>query len=199
MRAVVRYRRLLFSTVFVLGLRALGHVVSKRDADALIHFWRYAGYLMGIRLELLPVDFDEACQLVYLSATTQPPGDEDSRKLAAALLSVPSSRDLSPALRQMDIYWRAGFSRLMLGEREGDELGLPNHPLRWLVLPSVAWNFSTEVARILIPGAEKLIVRYRRERVERFVTESLEGLDPAYHPYAGRADGAATSQGGDSQ
>jgi len=177
---------LLFSTVFVLGLRALGHIITPGEADALIHFWRYVGYLMGIRLELLPHDFKEASQLIVLSGTTQPPGDEDSRKLAAALLSVPVSPDLPRALHRLDIHWRAGFSRLMLGEREADELGLPNHPLKWLILPSILWNFSTELMRLLIPGAGKLIARSRRARVQQVVDKSLEGIAPAYHPYPQR-------------
>lgn len=175
---------LLFSTVFVLGLRAYGHIITKREADALVHFWRYVGYLMGIRLDLLPRDFDEACLMMYLAGTTQPPGDEDSKKLAAALLSVPMDPDLSPLQQQIDIYKRAGFSRLLLGEREGDELGLPNHPLRWLILPTIVWNFSTELAGRVIPGVGEFIKRKRRARVKSFVERALAGEMPKYQPYA---------------
>lgn len=175
---------LLFSTVFVLGLRAYGHIITKREADALVHFWRYVGFLMGIRLDLLPKDFDDACQLVYLAGTTQPAGDEDSKKLAAALLSVPMDPDLSDWEKQIDIYKRAGFSRLMLGEREGDELGLPNHPLRWLILPTIAWNVSTELAGYLIPGVGEYIKRSRRAQVRSYVERALAGVAPKYEPYA---------------
>lgn len=177
---------LLFSTVFVLGLRVYGHIITKREADALVHFWRYVGYLMGIRLDLLPRDFDEACLLVYLSGTTQPAGDEDSKKLAAALLSVPMDPDLSDWQKQIDIYKRAGFSRLMLGEKEGDELGLPNHPLRWLILPTIAWNVSTELAGHLIPGVGEYIKRSRRSRVRAYVERALSGEMPKYQPYRTR-------------
>jgi hypothetical protein len=175
---------LLFSTVFVLGLRAYGHIITKREADALVHFWRYVGYLMGIRLDLLPKDFDEACVLTYLAGTTQPAGDEDSKKLAAALLSVPMDPSFSPWRKQIDIYKRAGFSRFLLGEREGDELGLPNHPLRWLILPTIAWNFSTELAGRFIPGVGEYIKKVRRARVRTLVELSLAGEMPNYQPYA---------------
>ncbi|MCA9714620.1 MAG: DUF2236 domain-containing protein, partial [Myxococcales bacterium] len=152
---------LLFSTVFVLGLRALGHLVTRREADALVHFWRYVGVIMGIRPELLPRDFPEACALVYLSGTTQPPGDEDSRKLAAALLDVPVNPDLPRPLIALDRRWRAAFSRLVLGEQEADELGLPRGPWRWVVAGTALWNLSTELARLLIPGVAPTLARRR--------------------------------------
>ncbi|MDI1476934.1 oxygenase MpaB family protein [Polyangium sp. y55x31] len=178
---------LLFSTVFVIGLRALGHIVTRREADALVHFWRYVGYLMGIRLDLLPRDFKEACSLVYLSGATQPPGDEDSKKLAAALLAVPVTPDLPRPLVYIDAQWRAGFSRLVLGNDEADELGLPNNPWKWLVFVSAAWNLATEIVRWL-PGGEALLVRIRRAKVRRNVERALEGKPPAYRPYPPRTE-----------
>ncbi|MDC3954702.1 oxygenase MpaB family protein [Polyangium jinanense] len=178
---------LLFSAVFVIGLRALGHIITRREADALVHFWRYVGYLMGIRLDMLPRDFEEACKLVYLSGSTQPPGDEDSRKLAAALLAVPVTPDLPRPLVYLDAQWRAGFSRLVLGNDEGDELGLPNNLWKFLVFVSAAWNFATELVRLL-PGGEALLIRIRRAKVRRNVERALEGKPPAYRPYPPRSE-----------
>ncbi|MDC0746598.1 oxygenase MpaB family protein [Polyangium mundeleinium] len=179
---------LLFSSVFVIGLRTLGHLITRREADALVHFWRYVGYLMGVRLDLLPHDFKEACALVYLSAATQPGGDEDSRKLAAALLAVPVEPDRPRPLVYIDAQWRAGFSRLVLGDDAGDELGLPNNAWKWLVLGSTAWNFATELVRLLLPGGNALFTRIRRARVRRNVERALDGKPPAYRPYPPRSE-----------
>jgi hypothetical protein len=183
---------LLFSTVYVLGLRALGHIVTKREADALVHFWRYVGFLMGVRLELLPRDFEEARALVYISGASQPPGDEDSKKLATALLSVPVDRDRSPFWNEIDVQIRAGFSRLFLGDREADELGLPNSAWKWVVPLISAWNFGTEIARIVLPGASTLISQRRMARVHRVIERSLEGEAPTYRPYHLRKSRPAT-------
>ncbi|APR83636.1 Hypothetical protein A7982_08985 [Minicystis rosea] len=179
---------LLFSAVFVIGLRMLGHVISKREADALVHFWRYVGYLMGIREDMLPRDYQDALPLVYLSGATQPPGDEDSRKLAAALLSVPVLPDLPRPLVYLDAQWRAGFSRLVLGGNEGDELGLPDTPLKWMVLFTAAWNFSTEIARLALPGGNALAAKLGKARVKQRVERMLEGKPPAYRPYPPRGE-----------
>ncbi|NVB41515.1 DUF2236 domain-containing protein [Pseudenhygromyxa sp. WMMC2535] len=178
---------MLFSTVFVLGLRALGHVITGREADALVHFWRYVGYLMGIREDLLPEDFDAACQLVCLSLATQPPSDEDSRALAQALLSVPLSPGLGASGQRLELAWRASFSRLMLGERECDELGLPHGGMKWAVLLSALGNAATEALRLTIPGAGEVIARQRRAQVRRVVERSLAGVAPSYQPYPGSA------------
>ena len=185
---------LLFSAVFVLGLRMLGHIITRREADALVHFWRYVGYLMGIRLDMLPKTFADALPLVYLSGATQPPGDEDSRKLAAALLSVPALPDLPRPLVYLDAQWRAGFSRLVLGGSEGDELGLPDNPLKWMVLFTAAWNFVTDLARLTLPGVDALAVERGRARVQRRVERMLEGKPPTYRPYPPRGEAATHAE-----
>ncbi|MCB9603968.1 MAG: DUF2236 domain-containing protein [Sandaracinus sp.] len=174
---------LLFSTVFVFGLRMLGHVITRREADALVHFWRYVGFLMGVRDALLPKDFEEACALVHVSGTCQPPGDDDSRRLAAALLAVPSSPDASASAQALDRQWRAAFSRLALGQNAGDELGLPRAP-RWIVLGTVARNLAVEALRFALPSLLPALRSRRSERVRRHVSRNLEGRRPAYEPYA---------------
>lgn len=179
---------LLFSAVYVIGLRLLGHVVTGREADSLVHFWRYVGHLMGIRPDLLPRDFREACSQVYLSGATQPPGDDDSRRLAAALLSVPVRPGQGPTLARLDVQWRAGFSRLALGGRECDELGLPDTAAKWLVLASGAWNLATELFRLSVPGGEAFIVRRRRAEVQRTLEHVLGGVPPEYKPYPVRGE-----------
>ncbi|MEZ4300529.1 MAG: oxygenase MpaB family protein [Polyangiaceae bacterium] len=171
---------LLFSTVFTIGLRVLGHLITEREADAIVHFWRYVGVLMGIRPDLLPRDFAEARALVYVSGASQPPGDEDSRKLAAALLEVPVYPDHPRALIDLDRQWRAGFSRLVLGDQEADELGLPDTPWKWLVVGSALWNLTTEIGRLWIPGVEERLVRARRARAQGSVARSLGGTPPDY-------------------
>ena len=99
---------------------------------------------------------------------------------AAALLDVPVHPDLPPALVQLDKRWRAGFSRLLLGDQEADELGLPNSPWKWMVLVSVLLNLTSEAGRLLIPGAEPYIIRARRALVRHTVERSLRGVPPSY-------------------
>ncbi len=39
---------LAFSSVVLLGIRALGIFPSKQETESFLHFWRYVGWLMGI-------------------------------------------------------------------------------------------------------------------------------------------------------
>ncbi|HVL01823.1 MAG TPA: oxygenase MpaB family protein, partial [Dongiaceae bacterium] len=74
-----------FSTIFLTGLRALGFIFSKREREAIVHLWRYVGYLMGVEEHILPACEDDAMRAMYLMAATIPPPDEDTRALGQSL------------------------------------------------------------------------------------------------------------------
>ncbi len=42
-----------FSVTYLIGLRMLGFVIQRRDREALVHFWRYTGRLLGVSDALL--------------------------------------------------------------------------------------------------------------------------------------------------
>ena len=43
-----------FSVIFLTGLRSLGFIFSKKEREAVVHLWRYVGYLMGVEERILP-------------------------------------------------------------------------------------------------------------------------------------------------
>ncbi len=50
---------LLFSLVFMVGVRKLGLETDPEEADSFMHLWRYGGHLMGVDPEILPTsEFD---------------------------------------------------------------------------------------------------------------------------------------------
>lgn len=83
---------LLFSAVFVDGVRQLGLSVSERAADDYQHLWRWVGHLLGVAPELLPATYAEAQRLGEFVYVTQGPPDDDSRALVRALLDGPRRR-----------------------------------------------------------------------------------------------------------
>lgn len=177
---------LLFSAVYVFGLRLLGHFITNDEADAFVHLWRYVGHLMGIRDELLPADFREACVLVHIAGTCQPSGDEDGRRLTASLLAVPPRPGLSRPVVALDRAWRVGFSRLALGTEAADQLGLPRVP-RAIVVPHLMTNLAIEALRLVVPSTTPLLRRVRTGFVRRHVDDNLGGRAPEYVPHAVRA------------
>ena len=120
---------LLFSIVFVDGIRKLGlHVTEQETADHL-HLWRWASWLMGTRLELLPDQTHNARELVRVIELTQGPPDEDSRRLVRQLLQGGRAAEAPPVFRHL----AAGLCQALLPEGMGRALGLPDTRWRHLV------------------------------------------------------------------
>ena len=79
---------MLFSLGNVLGSQALGVQFSRQDKDALYHFWRYVGFLLGLDPELLPADEADTWRLLWLQADYEFRPDSDSLRLGQALKSA---------------------------------------------------------------------------------------------------------------
>ena len=197
---------ILFSVPFTVGLRALGFRFSDKERAAIFHFWRYVGYLMGIDPELLPADEADAWRITWLVATTEFLPDEDSRRLAQAMLAAtatthglsgddPATRLAAWAVASL----HGSYSRLALGNHSADQLGIPNRPpFQAAIIALAAANFALETARRSIPGATRLSVltgdRTRRAALRRLtrqteadLTYTREATPPASAaPAAGR-------------
>lgn len=189
---------ILFSVVFTGGLQMLGFQFSRREREAIFHFWRYMGHLLGVHPDLLPATEADAWRITWLEALTEFLPDEDSKKLAAAMMEAvptahglrgdgPVSRGLGWLLRQT----HGAYSRLALGKRNADRLGLPDRPVFLGVIGAIAaGNFALETARRITPGATSLAVRLgdasRRDLLERASRTSAPDLSFTREPDAPR-------------
>jgi hypothetical protein len=182
---------LLFSLVFLLGARALGVRFSRAERRAVMHLWRYIGWLMGIDDELLPADEADGWRLVWLLAATELTPDEDSKHLAAALLAAapaisPIAAD-NPLGRLASVgvsHLNVGMSRTALGRTNAEHLGLPASPAGQaaiVALSTAVW--AMETTRRLVPGATALQARIglmtRRSYVDRMCRRLTAQPDPA--------------------
>jgi hypothetical protein len=112
---------LLFSVVFVDGLRRFGIRVTPRDGADWLHLWRWASVLLGVEPELPPTTEAEAERLVMLIRDTQQPPDDDSRRLVRAVLASPDAQRWPGGL------WLAeGLCRALIGRDLADGLELPD-------------------------------------------------------------------------
>lgn len=150
---------LLFSLVYVLGMQLLGVRYTADERGDIHHLWRYVGWLMGIEDELLPATEDDAWRLLWLLATSEFIPDDDSKRLAAALLAahegVGEGRGaLGKVLSHVSVRLHGSVSRLVLGKENADFLGLPNDPIaQGAVVAGAAANFAAESVRRFVPGA----------------------------------------------
>lgn len=150
---------LLFSLVVVDGLRRFGFVFSAAEVADVLHLWRTAGWLLGVREDLLCSTEAEARDLWDLIRLTQGPPDADSVELAQALVESPLAEARSLAERsraEAVVSLGYGLSRFLLDDGYADALEMPRTGWRFVV-PALRGLVST-AGRMLgrIPGSERL-------------------------------------------
>jgi hypothetical protein len=178
---------MLFSLANLAGCQAMGVRFSDRERNAVFHFWRYVGLLMGVHPELVPTCEEDTWRLLWLEADTEFLPDGDSMRLAQALHS---DRGEGRAVELARAYL-SSYSRLILGKSNADRLGLvDNKALQAAVLATSVANRVFEYRRLL-PGmtwlSEELGQRARVGLVSRGLTET--GGDRSYR----RHDALATA------
>jgi len=179
---------LLFSLVFVFGTQLLGVRYTERERADILHLWRYVGWLMGVDEELLPAGEDDAWRMLWLLAATEFIPDDDSKRLAKALLksheSVGEGRGaVGKVLSHVSVRVHSSISRLVLGKVNADFLELPNDPFAQVaVLAAAGVNFAAETVRPFIPGATSLQERIGRAGRRTYVKRlgRMFGPDTTY-------------------
>ncbi len=174
---------MLFSLEVVDGLRLLGVQLSPAEVEELLHLWRYTGYVLGVREELLPATEAEARTLWGLITCTQALPDEDARALADALLQSPllqarTPEERSRAERAVELGY--GISRHLLGDKYADALGYPRNA--WgLVVPllRVVVSSTSQVLR-RVPGVDMLALNAGMAYWRNAVSMGLGGTDATY-------------------
>jgi ER-bound oxygenase mpaB/B'/Rubber oxygenase, catalytic domain len=150
---------LLFSLVVVDGLRRFGFKFSAEEVSDVLHLWRTAGFLLGVREDLLSSTEAEAREVWDLIRLTQGPPDADSAELAEALVESPLHEARTAAERSRAegvVALGYGLSRFLLEDGYADALGLPKNGWRFVV-PALRGLVST-AGRVLgrLPGSERL-------------------------------------------
>lgn len=151
---------LLFSCVFVDGIRKLGVRVSRQEADDFQHLFRWVGTVIGVAPELLPSNYEEASRLAEYVRLTQGPPDDDARELVEALLAGPLRAASSEAQRrsaERHVAVVRGLCRGLLDKETADGLGLPKDGFARL-LPGVKTTFSIlESLRRRVPRLDPFV------------------------------------------
>jgi hypothetical protein len=189
---------LLFSIGFLEGCRQWGLRFSDEEVDAVVHLWRYVGYLIGIDERLLPSDADGARRALYMVGTSQPDPDADSVELARALYQVPFTFERAPLVRQIvqaQVALRLSMTRHILGDRAVDQLGLPKSRARVLLPPLTGLISGIERMRQLLPFGDQVAFE-----VGNFLIKRGEAvLDAELRKRQAREKQSATSSSGTAQ
>ncbi|GAA5101581.1 oxygenase MpaB family protein [Haloechinothrix salitolerans] len=191
---------LLFSLVFLLGTQLLGIRYTQQEREDVMHLWRYVGWLMGVDDELLPGSEADAWRLLWLLAATEFIPDNDSKRLANALLAQNANigaglGPLSGVVGSASVSLHAAISRMLIGGANADFLGLPRNRLTDATVRGIAAvTFAAETARMRVPGAtwlQQKIGELTRSQYLAQVSKALP-LDRSYsRPMDTPVDGAA--------
>ncbi|MFI9507702.1 oxygenase MpaB family protein [Nocardia sp. NPDC052566] len=179
----------LFSMANLVGAQALGLRFSAKEKDAVFQLWRYVGFLLGVDAEILPTCETDTWRAYWILADTEFIPDEDSRRLAQALVPAAGGLfiddDTAPkrAVRAVITQYMVAYSRIMLGPTNSDFLGLPDRKLfQGAVLATAAANAALELPRRIIPGATRFQERLGAQIRARLVRGSIarNGGDRTY-------------------
>ncbi|MGH8456079.1 MAG: oxygenase MpaB family protein [Stenotrophobium sp.] len=155
-----------FSVVLLIGLRVMGMPVTREEGRAVMHLWCYACWLMGVDERWLRHDEQGGRKLLFQLLLTQLPPDESSRQLGHALMNETLQLPY-PHLRALRVRFERArhlsVTRLFVGTRGMQALGLPRWTLPWYPLVSLPFTFVWHTLHKLLPGGRARMIRLGRQ------------------------------------
>lgn len=171
---------LAFGPIMLLGVRALGIPVTRRDARAVMHLWKYVAWVMGVEERWLCDDERQGLVRLYHTFVTQSPPDWTSRELGHALAQEPLERQIPwlknyPRLHawrlKLQYHLHLSTSALFLNKYRRRQLGLPENIYPWFPLLTAGPRFLWYSSQSLHPKS-----RRRLEKLGRRLQVGLVGL-----------------------
>ncbi|MDN5744281.1 MAG: DUF2236 domain-containing protein [Nocardioidaceae bacterium] len=171
----------LFDGVLIIGARALGVPFGRAESRALMHLWKYVGWLLGVDEEFLVDDEWERHRFDYHVLLAQGPITEAGPKLAHAVVQAQAERHYVgwPAALQGA---RATFEQerllsmltVFLGPSSMREFGLPIRP-PWAhayLLGLNTWRY-----RVIkhLPGGRDRLWRWGHRRAQGLLASYFRG------------------------
>jgi hypothetical protein len=169
---------LLFSSIVMEGLRQFGIQIAPQESDNMMQLWRYIGYLMGVKEELLPTSEKEANTIKQCIYETQAPPDDDARQLTRSLIDIPLIHSHNPqeeeaARKRIRVI--EGICRGLIGDELADGLGLSRTPWRWAVPIAKQCIAPFDNIRRLLPPLHQLAITRGRAYWTFVIERDLQG------------------------
>jgi hypothetical protein len=173
----------LFSAVFIEGLRGLGMQLDAEERDDIVQLWRYGGLLMGVDPKLCAATEAEGIRLIRLIHAVMGPPDDDARGLIRALMEVPLQAARTPselALARQVVEILYSVSRYLIGDELADKLGYPRTPWRHAVGPLRAMSATFNTLRRSAQSSREPLYRFGLFTWERVIEQGLAGIPAAF-------------------
>jgi hypothetical protein len=171
-----------------IAMRALGYLPSAREIEAMMHFWRYVGHLMGVRPSWYPESAREAAQLAFvIMVKAAHRAGEDGRLLSHGYVrafapdpGAPRTARLRDALEQRV---SAGYVRLFVLPSTHRRHQLPSAGV-WALWPlaQLPLTLGAEMLRRAVPSADDVLDRLARAQRKRWLERRMDGERAQYRP-----------------
>lgn len=167
----------LFDAVVLLGVRALGVPVSRAESRAVMHGWKYIGWLMGVDEDMLVDTERERHRINYHVLMGQGDISEAGPKLARSI--VDAQRDLAYGRFGRVRGWIArerllSLMTLLLGPPSMKDFGLPLRP-PWVAAYLVPLNVLRYHVLGRLPGGKERLERWGVRTSERILARHYGG------------------------
>ncbi len=169
------------------GLKVLGYRTSREEIEAMMHFWRWVGHLMGVQPRWYPADVDQALGLMFAS---QVKGcglsGDDGRELARSYLEsyAPTADDPPRAAlsKRLEHGLQRGYVSWFLPPTTHHRFGLPS-PGLWRLHPAMQAPliFARETLRKSVPRVDEWWDARARAATKEWVRRRLGGRRADYH------------------
>ncbi|TNM37339.1 DUF2236 domain-containing protein [Nocardioides albidus] len=171
----------LFDGVLIIGSRALGVPIPPAESRALMHLWRYVGWLMGVHDDFLVDDEWERHRIDYHVLLAQGPLTDAGPRLAQAVVEAQALRRYPgwPAPLQA---LRARYERerllsmltAFLGPQSMRELGLPLRP-PWAHAYLLVLNTLRYRVLKRLPGGRDRLAHWGARRAQWLLDSYFQG------------------------
>ncbi|MCY3813549.1 MAG: oxygenase MpaB family protein [Gammaproteobacteria bacterium] len=130
----------------------VGAVFNDDEQASVMHVWRYAGYVMGVPMDILYDDRDHAKQIFRIAHLCEPTPDADAAKMANALIgAIPLTAGIEEERRQREVVRLAyRLSRALIGAELADQLQFP----RMMTVGSLFAFRARQKAQRLLQGRQ---------------------------------------------
>ena len=171
-----------------IAMHVLGYLPSRADIEAMMHFWRYVGHLMGVRPRWYPTTLAEAAQLSFVTfVKAARRAGEDGRELCrsyARAFAPDPAAPLAARLRaELEHRLHLGYTRLFMTPRSYRANGLPPAG-PWVLAPLLAAPViaAGELLRRAVPAVDALLDRAARRQRDRWFARHMGGRTAEYRP-----------------
>ena len=174
-----------FSLVFMQGLKKLGIIISDEEEKGLFHLWKYIGYLLGIPVDYLPNNRQQAVEQFYWWTTIQDEGDDDSAQLAKALLQENLDNTIYKRSFQRKILknLHQSMNWFLLDEEINKRLQIPKPAKAFLVFPKIVIKGNKIFQKIYLRNAAQYqkLVELGSEQQKKVLADYIEHTPKDFH------------------